>query len=195
MLDIGQPSGAFDAGKLVLENDVMKIDIRRAKSGEKITVLTGEEYSLAPEIFAFMDACGGSLLDIAGIKGGLASGITEATTDLFISVGNYDGTLIRRASQKLKLFTDASLRYQNRPSPELTAYGMQAILALIKEVAGGTLIGVVDVYPKKTERKKVSVTAEAVSTSFSARRIWIRISLTCSRGSTCRSRKRKVCSP
>ncbi|MES2135399.1 MAG: phenylalanine--tRNA ligase subunit beta [Patescibacteria group bacterium] len=149
LLDIGQPSGAFDVGKMELENGVVKINIRRAKTGEKITTLTGEEYTLTEEMFTFTDAVGGSLLDIAGIKGGLTSGVTESTTDLFISVGNYDGTLIRKASQKLKLFTDASQRYQNRPTPELTAYGMHAILALLKQVAGGELVGVVDVYPKK----------------------------------------------
>lgn len=149
MLDIGQPSGAFDAGKVTLKEGIVKINIRRAKEGEKITVLTGEEYVLNENTFAFTDATGGTLLDIAGIKGGLASGVTESTTDLFISVGNYDGTLIRKASQKLKLFTDASQRYQNRPTPELTAYGMRAILNLIAEVAGGELVGVVDVYPKK----------------------------------------------
>jgi len=162
-LDIGQPSGAFDTRKLVPDKGVIKIDIRRAKDGEKITVLTGEEYALTSEMFVFTDAVGGSLLDIAGIKGGLASGVTESTTDLFVSVGNYDGTLIRRTSQRLKLLTDASLRYQNRPSPELTAYGMREVLALIKEVAGGELVGVVDVFPKKAELKKVSVTAEEVS--------------------------------
>ncbi|MES2014245.1 MAG: phenylalanine--tRNA ligase subunit beta [Patescibacteria group bacterium] len=149
LLDIGQPSGAFDVGKLTLKDGIAKIAIRRARSGEKITVLTGEEYALTEDMFAFTDAVGGGLLDIAGIKGGKDSGITESTKDIFISVGTYDGTLIRRASQKLKLFTDASLRYQNRPSPELTAYGMRAILSLIKEIAGGELIGVVDVYPQK----------------------------------------------
>lgn len=151
LLDIGQPSGAFDVGKITPENGVIKIDIRRARSGEKIKVLTGEEYTLTENMFAFTDAVGGSLLDIAGIKGGLTSGVTTATTDLFISVGTYDGTLIRRASQALKLFTDASLRYQNRPSPALTVYGMQAILTLIKDIAGGELVGVVDVYPKKPD--------------------------------------------
>lgn len=157
MLDIGQPSGAFDTGTMENKGGKVSVDIRRAKSGEKIKVLTGEEYELMEDTFVFTDTLGGALLDIAGIKGGLSSGVTEATTDIFLSAGTYDPTLLRRASQKLKLFSDASMRYQNRPSPELTAYGMRNILALITEVAGGTCIGVVDFYPKKQEVVPVSV--------------------------------------
>lgn len=172
MLATGQPSGAFDAGKLALDTGAVRIDIREAKNGEKITVLTGEEYELSSDMFVFMDAVGGTLLDIAGIKGGLASGVTEATTDLFLSCGTYDPVLLRRTSQALKLFTDASQRYQNRPSPELTAYGMRHIIDLIKNVAGGELIGVVDDYPAKQELRAVSVSLADINgrlgSSFSA---------------------------
>lgn len=168
MLAIGQPSGAFDVGKMRSDHGVLKIDIREAKSGEKIKILTGETLELSAGIFAFTDATSGMLLDVAGIKGGLDSGITEATENIFLSVGNYDGTLLRKASQKLKVFTDASQRYQNRPSVELTAYGMHMLLNLLKEVAGGELVGVVDIYPKKAEQRSVSVTAERVSQRLGA---------------------------
>jgi len=149
MLSLGQPMHAFDAGKIAGGSGGLHITIRPAKEGEKVTILSGEEHALSQSMYVIADATSGLALDIAGIKGGLASGIDENTKDIFISVGNYDGTLIRRASQKLKIFTDASQRYQNRPSPELTAYGMQAILSVIKDVAGGELVGVVDAYPKK----------------------------------------------
>lgn len=164
LLDIGQPSGAFDLAKIKDDNGVVKVDIRRAKAGEKIKVLTGEEYTLTEEMFTFSDAVGGSLLDIAGIKGGFSSGVTSETKDLFISAGNYDGTLIRKASQKLKLFTDASQRFQNRPSPELTVYGMQAILSLIKQVAGGEVVGVVDIRNKPQDTPiDVSITLDRIN--------------------------------
>ncbi len=161
MLDIGQPSGGFDLAKLAAD-DVVRIDIRRAKQGEKITVLTGETYELPEHSFVFTDK-DGQLLDIAGIKGGLSSGVTESTTDLFISAGNYDGTLIRRTAQALKLFTDASSRFQNRPSPELTVYGMHAILSLLTDVAGGEVVGVVDYYPAREERRLVSVSTAFIN--------------------------------
>ncbi|MBY0111076.1 phenylalanine--tRNA ligase subunit beta [Patescibacteria group bacterium] len=172
MLDIGQPSGAFDLAKLKPENDVYKIDIRRATQGEKFLALTGETYELSDTMFVFSDAVGGLVMDVAGVKGGKESGVTEATTDIFLSVGNYDGTLIRRTAQKLHLFTDASSRYQNRPSPELTAYGMRDILALLAEVTGGTVEGVVDFYPSPVPMPTVSFSPEFVNkklgTSFSA---------------------------
>lgn len=141
-LNIGQPAGAFDLATLTADNGVTKIDIRRAKAGEKIKVLTGEEYTLTENMFVFTDAVGGSLLDIAGVKGGLSSGITATSKDIFISVGTYDPVLIRKTSQTLKLFTDASLRYQNGLSPELAAYGMRDVLAMIADIASGTLEGV-----------------------------------------------------
>lgn len=162
MLDLGQPLHAFDAGKIAHDGEKIRIEIRSAKDGEKVTILSGEEYILSPKEYVIADAVSGLALDIAGIKGGLASGVTEKTTELFISVGNYDGTLLRKAAQRLKIFTDASQRYQNKPSPELTAYGMRAILSLIKEVAGGELLGVVDISHKKPDTKEINVTVEAI---------------------------------
>ncbi|MDB5189728.1 MAG: Phenylalanine--tRNA ligase [Parcubacteria group bacterium] len=147
MLNIGQPMHAFDLGKIAKDGDSTRITIRRAAAGEAVTVLTGETYTLTPDMFVIADATSGTALDIAGLKGGMASGITEATTDLLISVGTYEGTAIRKMSQALKLWTDASLRYQNKISPELGAYGMRDILKLIQDVAGGEVAGVVDVYP------------------------------------------------
>jgi len=171
LLDIGQPAGAFDAGKLQTADGNVHIDIRRAKAGETIELLTGETRELNEEAFVFADAESGTALDIAGIKGGLEFGVTETTTDIFLSVGNYDGTRVRRISQALKLFTDASLRYQNCPSPELCAYGMREILDLLKEVAGGDLVDVVDFYPTQQQIQSVSVTLDKINgmlgTSFS----------------------------
>lgn len=172
MLATGQPSGAFDLGTMQLKEGKTHVRIRRAKNGERITTLTGEEYTLTNDMFVFTDGNSDALLDIAGIKGGLASGVTEKTTDLFLSCGTYDPSLLRRVSQTLKLFTDASTRYQNGPSPELTAYGMQHILNMLKEVAGGELVGVVDYYPNKQEQPTVSTSLEAINgrlgSSFSA---------------------------
>lgn len=163
MLATGQPAGAFDLKALKEDGGVTKVAIRRAKDGEKITVLTGEEYQLKDSMFVFADAVGGELLDIAGIKGGLSSGITEKTTDLFLSCGNYDAATLRRASQSLKLFTDASTRFQNNPSPELTLYGIGHILKMLKEVAGGELVGVVDWYPSPEAPTSVTTSLSSIN--------------------------------
>ncbi|MES2226047.1 MAG: phenylalanine--tRNA ligase subunit beta [Patescibacteria group bacterium] len=163
MLNIGQPMHAFDLAKISNDAGTTRITIRRAAAGEAVTVLTGETYTLTVDMFVIADALSGQALDIAGLKGGAASGITEATTDLFVSVGTYDGTTIRKMSQALKLWTDASQRYQNKISPELGAYGMRDILSLIKDVAGADVEGVVDVYPTPPMPISVSVSLSRVN--------------------------------
>ncbi|MBI2410151.1 phenylalanine--tRNA ligase subunit beta [Candidatus Kaiserbacteria bacterium] len=172
MLNIGQPLHAFDTGRLKLEAGGWKIGIRNAKPGEKITTLSNENYELTPNILLITDANADAPIALAGIKGGKAAEISEATTDIIIESANFDGTTTRKSAQSLKLFTDASARFQNRPSPELCAYGMRDVLALIIEVAGGEIMGVVDEYPvhpeqrrgaEKPEPRRVSVTLEKIN--------------------------------
>jgi phenylalanyl-tRNA synthetase beta chain len=148
MLNIGQPLHAFDAAKLTAAADGgYAISVRAAHDGEKITTLTGEEFTLTPETLVITDGTSGDAVGIAGVKGGKAAEITEATTDLIIESANFDGTSVRKTSQTLKLWTDASLRFQNKLSPEFAAYGMRDVVALILELAGGELQGIVDSYP------------------------------------------------
>lgn len=146
-LNMGQPLHAFDANKIHWNDGALQIAVRETEEGEKIVVLSGEEYLLPKGTVVIAEALSGKPLDIAGIKGGTVAAIDERTSDIYVSVANFDGTSVRRTAQALKLFTDASLRFQNRPSPWLCAYGMRDVLALITEVAGGKVAGVVDEYP------------------------------------------------
>ncbi len=157
MLNIGQPLHAFDAAKLVQKDGRYAIGVRTAKEGERITTLSGEEYVLNPNIQLITDANADVPIALAGVKGGKAAELTTETTDIIVESANFDGTVTRRAAQSLKLFTDASLRFQNRPSPELAAYGMRDVLALIIGVAGGEVASVVDVYPSRPMVAPVSV--------------------------------------
>ncbi|MFA6503232.1 MAG: phenylalanine--tRNA ligase subunit beta [Candidatus Paceibacterota bacterium] len=157
MLNIGQPLHAFDAAKLVQKDGVYAIGVRSAKEGEKIATLSGEEYGLSPHIQLITDAHTDTPIALAGVKGGKAAELTEETSDIIVESANFDGTTTRRAAQALKLFTDASARFQNRPSPELAAYGMRDVLALIISIAGGEVAGVTDVYPVREEVARVAV--------------------------------------
>ncbi len=161
-LNMGQPLHAFDAKKIAWHDGVLNIGVRAAKENEKITVLTGETYTLPEGALVICEAESAVALDIAGVKGGAASAITDDTTDLFVSVCNFDGATIRKTAQALNLFTDASVRFQNKISPELVAYGMRDVLALITEVAGGTIVGVNDVYPRPQEKTVVCVSASRI---------------------------------
>jgi len=163
MLNIGQPLHAFDAAKLVQKNGAYAIGVRNAKEGEKMTVLSGEEYTLTPNIQLITDANADTPIALAGVKGGKAAELTSETTDIIVESANFDGTTTRRAAQALRLFTDASLRFQNRPSPELAAYGMRDVLALILDIAGGEVVSVVDEYPARPQVAPVSMSLQKIN--------------------------------
>ena len=162
MLNLGQPLHAFDAKKLS-QKDGWRIVVRSAKKGEHITGLDDVEYQLSPEHLVIADANADAPIGIAGVKGGKASGIDEKTTDIIVESANFDGIAVRKTAQALKLWTDASLRFQNRPSPKLAAYGMQAVLALIGEIAGGSCAGVTDEGTWKDDVSSVSVTLDHIN--------------------------------
>jgi phenylalanyl-tRNA synthetase beta chain len=177
MLNIGQPLHAFDAAKLEKKNKRFSIRVRNAKESEKIVTLTGEEYELPSGTLVITDAHTDMPIGIAGVKGGKAAEITTSTTDIIIESANFDGTSVRKASQALKLWTDASQRFQNNPSPELAAYGMRDVLELIQQVAGGEVEGIVDVYPAQSDvqlelSRSVAISVEKVNgllgTSYTA---------------------------
>lgn len=154
MLNVGQPLHAFDAAKLTQKEGKYAIGVRNAKEGEKFTTLSNEDFILKPNVLLITDANADTAIGLAGIKGGKAAEISSTTTDIIIESANFDGTTVRRGAQALKLFTDASVRFQNRPSPELVAYGMRDVLAFITEIAGGEVAGVVDEYPTRPEQNK-----------------------------------------
>lgn len=164
MLNIGQPLHAFDANKLSQKDGKYAIGVRMAKEGEKITTLTGEEYLLTPSIQLITDANEDKAIALAGIKGGKSAEVTAHTTDLIIESANFDGTTTRRSAQSLKLFTDASVRFQNRPSSELVFPGMRNVLTLITDIAGGEVVGVVDEYLTRPEQnREVSVSLAKIN--------------------------------
>lgn len=163
MLDIGQPLHAFDAAKLTAREGNYAIAVREASGGETITTLSGEEYALPEGTLLIADGNDTAPLGIAGIKGGEKAAVDEGTTDIIIESASFDGSQVRKAAQSLKLFTDASSRFQNKPSPALAAYGMRDVLALIEKVAGGELIGVSDVYPAPQEPVTVSVSLGTIN--------------------------------
>ena len=105
----------FDADKLTQKDGKYAIGIRSAKAGEKITALTNDAYELSPNIQVITDANADAPIALAGIKGGKSAELTDGTVNLIVESANFDGTTTRRAAQALKLFTDASARFQNRP--------------------------------------------------------------------------------
>lgn len=163
MFNLGQPLHAFDAGKLVAIKDTYSFAVRKAQPGEKIVALDNKEYELADSMLVVADAYAGVPAGIAGVKGGLPAAVDANTSDIILEAANFDGVSVRKTAAALKLRTDASTRFEQVLSPELAAYGMNAVAELIREIAGGELVGFVDVYPTQQEIKPVSVTAAKVN--------------------------------
>lgn len=139
MFELGQPLHAFDAKKL--EGEQKTIVVRDAQDGEKITSLTGEEYTLTPDDMVITDGANRMPLGIAGIKGGKVAEVDQNTTDIIIESANFDSISVRKTAQRLKLRTDASQRFENGIVPEVVPYALVRVVELIKEIAGGTLEG------------------------------------------------------
>ncbi len=151
MLETGQPLHAFDLKKVGKQ-----IIIRKAKQGERIKTLDDKSYKLNKDILVIADSK--KPIAIAGIKGGEKTGINKKTKDIVIEAANFNQGLIRKASKKLKLRTDASARFENDIDPNLIDYAQERVCYLIKKIAGGKIIeGIVDFYPKKTKSQKIKL--------------------------------------
>jgi phenylalanyl-tRNA synthetase beta chain len=95
---------------------------------------------------------------IAGVFGGIKSGVTESTKNIFLESAYFNPVAIRKTARRHGLNTDASFRFERGADPEITIYALKRAIMLIKELAGGNISSeVVDVYPEKIERKKVEV--------------------------------------
>lgn len=144
LLGIGQPLHCFDLNKVEGE----KIVVRTCPTGTKFTTLDEVEHTLDEKDLMICDAV--KPMCIAGVFGGLDSGVTESTTDVFIESAYFNPTRIRRTARRQSLSTDASFRYERGTDPNICVYAAKLAAVLIREIAGGEICGdVVDVYPEK----------------------------------------------
>lgn len=163
MFNIGQPLHAFDAGKRTKKDDAYAIRVRLAHEGETLVTLDDKEQVLTPSMLMIADGHTDEPLGVAGVKGGKESGVSDTTTDLILESANFDGPSLRQTSRALKFRTDATQRFEQVLSPELAAHGMRAFAELVRQVAGGELVGVVDVYPRLPTARVVEVSLEHIN--------------------------------
>jgi len=157
--DCGQPTHAFDMDKV----KGLKLVIRQAKKGEKITPLGGKEKILDETMMVIADG-EGNPLDVAGIKGGKNAELTESTTNIILESDNFNPVSIRKTAQALNIVTDAKKRFENDLSPELGPYGMLELSALIFEMCPEAVFeDIVDVYPTKQAERKLSFSVTRIS--------------------------------
>ncbi len=154
MLELGNPIHAFDREKIATAGE-LKIIIRKAKKNEELVLLDGEKKILGEDNLVIANQK--EILALAGIKGGLNSGITENTNDLVIEIANFNAVSIRKTRTSLGLATDASLRYEKDIDPNLSEKSAVRIMEIISHIAGGELEGIVDKYSEKLESWEVDL--------------------------------------
>ena len=130
--ELGQPLHAFDASKI---NGNIIVDT--VKSGTKFTTLDGIERILNEEDIMICDTQGP--LCIAGVFGGLDSGVSESTETLFLESAYFNPVSIRKTAKRHGLSTDASFRFERGIDPAITDYALKRAATLILEVAGGEI--------------------------------------------------------
>lgn len=122
MLETGQPLHIFDADKILSKDEIFKtLFVRRAKAKEKIETLDNQVFNLNQNVLVISDIQ--NPLAIAGIKGGLLSGVTKNTKRIILEAANFNSTLIYQTSKILNLKTDASIRFAHYISDELVKIG------------------------------------------------------------------------
>ncbi|SKB79388.1 phenylalanyl-tRNA synthetase beta subunit [Parapedobacter luteus] len=140
--ELGQPLHAFDAGKL----SGNKVIVRRAKAGESFVTLDGITRTLHAEDLMICDA--DKPLCIAGVFGGIHSGVTESTTQVFLESAYFDAVSVRKTSKRHGLKTDASFRFERGTDPDITVFALKRAALLITEIAGGRIsTPISDIYP------------------------------------------------
>lgn len=143
LLGIGQPLHCFDLSKVKGE----EIVVRTCPAGTKFTTLDGVERTLNEADLMICDA--EKPMCIAGVFGGIDSGVTETTTDVFIESAWFNSTRIRRTARRHGLSTDASFRYERGTDPNITLYAARLAAVLIQQMAGGEICGdLTDIYPE-----------------------------------------------
>ena len=142
LLGIGQPLHCFDLDKVASE----EIHVRTCPEGTRFTTLDGVERTLSEADLMICDA--EKPMCIAGVFGGMDSGVTEATKSVFIESAWFNPTRVRRTARRHGLSTDASFRYERGTDPSVTVYAARLAAVLIRELAGGEICGDVDdIYP------------------------------------------------
>ncbi len=150
--ETGQPLHAFDADQITGK----KVIVKTLPAGTKFKTLDDKERTLTANDLMICNTA--EPMCIAGVFGGIKSGITAATKNIFLESAYFSADYVRKTGMHHQLKTDASFRFERGTDPNMTVYALKRAALLIKEIAGGTISSdVVDVYPNKIENRLISV--------------------------------------
>lgn len=153
--DLGQPLHAFDANKI----SGNKIEVKTCAAGTKFTTLDDVERELHEDDLMICDT--EKPLCIAGVFGGINSGVSEGTTSIFLESAYFNPVSVRKTAKRHALNTDASFRFERGIDPNITEYALKRAALMIVEIAGGEITSdVSDSYPNKIEDFQVRLSFE-----------------------------------
>ena len=157
--ELGQPMHAFDADKI----KGGEVRVKTLAEGTPFTTLDGTERKLNAADLMICNA--EAPMCIAGVFGGLDSGVTEATQNVFLESAYFNPVSIRKTARRHGLNTDASFRYERGCDPTNTIYVLKRCALLIQEVAGGQISSeIVDIYPQEVKPFEVSLSLSKINT-------------------------------
>ena len=157
--ELGQPLHAFDADKI----KGAEVRVKTLSGGTPFTTLEGTNRKLNAADLMICNA--ETPMCIGGIFGGLDSGVTETTQNIFLESAYFNPVSIRKTARRHGLNTDASFRYERGCDPTNTIYVLKRCALLIQEVAGGQISSeIVDVYPQEVKPFEVSVSLHKINT-------------------------------
>ena len=159
MLELGQPMHAYDYD-CVADHTLIA---RRAKAGETLTTLDGNEHELNESMLIIADTKGP--IGVAGVMGGLTSEVTDKTTNVLFEAAVFNGPSIRRTSKALGMRSEASGRFERGVNHKYTAYAIDRAAQLLQQICPSckVSVGVIDVYPEPVEQRTVTFTAEQIN--------------------------------
>lgn len=153
----GQPIHAFDFSKI----EGSRILIRKAKKGEQLCDLEGRMLNLNPDMLVIADAS--KPVAIAGVIGGEASAITSSTTEVFIESACFDPVSIRMTAKKLGISTESSYRFERGTDISFPPEAARMVASLLAQMGGLVSSGLIDVYPRPSKVKQVTLRRPRVS--------------------------------
>jgi len=158
MMELGQPLHAFDLATL----EGPQIIVRRAHSGEKFSTLDEKELTLEGTELVICDAK--RPVALAGVMGGLNSGVSEKTSDVFIESAYFLPSAVRRAARRHGLDTDSSYRFSRGVDPDAINLALNRACQLLMEVAGGTVCtDSYDYYPRPVAKPRIELDLAFIS--------------------------------
>lgn len=158
MHDIGQPLHAFDTSKI----NGNKIVVKTLEAETKFTTLDGVERKLHQDDLMICDA-NDTPLCIAGVLGGLDSGVSNNTTSIFLEAAYFNPVSVRKTAKRHQVNTDSSFRFERGIDPNMVEYALKRASLLIKKIAGGKITSdIKEIYPKKAEDFEVHISYDRI---------------------------------